>query len=209
MAMIVLGAAIVLLGIADAVLIGIEVPVGPTHDAIILVAAGWFSVTIGCVTKYARNDIRVPFLLTGLSAGCWSMAASEGVARLIVENWAFVLAFALAQGPIVKILIYKTYGGWMRSQVVSHMKKAGALNGHKARIATRLASQLPIEESAVYAIQASSIATVLFMNELKFTVNSATTAAFLCATVTGALFYTYHSSVEEIRAFRKNPKDFF
>ena len=209
MVMIALGVAIILLGIADAILIRIGLPVGPTHDAIILVVSGLFFVTIGFVTNYTRGDVKTAFLLSGLSVGCWSVVTSEMVARLIVENWTFVLAFALAQGPIVRICIYKTYGGWVRSQAVSHMKKAKSLNDHQTRIAKRLVSQLPIEESAVYAIQASAIATALFMNELGFTANSATTAAFLCAAGAGTLFYTYHSSVEEIRVFLKRPKDFF
>ena len=207
--MIALGVVIILLGIADAILIRIGLPIGPAHDAIILVVSGLFFVTIGFVTKYARSDVSIAFLLSGLSVGFWSVVTSEMVARLIVQNWTFVLAFALAQSPIVKIGIYKTYGGWVRSQVLSYMKKAGSLNDHKTKIAKRLVSQLPIEESAVYAIQASAIATALFMNELGFTVNSATTAAFLCAAGVGALFFANHSSVEEIRAFHKRPKDFF
>ena len=207
--MIVLGVVIILLGIADAILIRVGLPIGPTHDAIILVVSGLLFVAIGFVKKYARSDVAIAFLLSGLSVGCWSIVTSEMVARLIVQNWAFVLAFALAQGPIVKIGIYKIYGGWVRSQVLSYMKEAGSLNDHKTKIAKRLISQLPIEESAVYAIQASAIATALFMNELGFTVNAATTAAFLCAAIVGALFYTNHPSVEEMRAFRKNQKDFF
>ncbi len=199
MATITLGVAIILLGVADAVLIRTGFPVGPTHDSIILIVAGCLFATFGFVKRYARDDIRIPFLLSGVSVGIWSMAVTEIVARLIVENWAFVLAFALAQGPIVKIFIYKTYGGWVRSTVVNHMKDVGSLNEHKTRIARRLVSQLPIEESAIYAIQASAITTALFINEFGFTVNSATTAAFLCATATGTLFYTFHSSVEEVR----------
>ncbi len=209
MVMIALGAVIVLLGITDAVLIWRGIPIVPTHDSMILVVAGGLFATIGIVGKQASRDINVPFMLLGVSVGWWSIISSEVVARLIVENWTFVLAFALAQGPIVKICIYKTYGGWVRSKVLTHMKDSKSLNDHKTRIATRLISKLPIEESAVYAIQASAIATALFMNEFGFTVNSATTAAFLCATAIGTLFYTFHPSVEKIRAFDDKPKEFF
>ena len=204
-----LGVAVFLLGVADAVLIWMGLPIGPPHDAIILVFAGSFFVIVGLVKKYARDDIKISFILAGASVAVWSSLASVMVARLIVENWYFVLAAALAQSPIVKICIYKTYGDRLRSIVVDRMKEVGPLNDHKTRIAKRLASQLPVEESAVYAIQASAIATAVFMNELGFTANSATTAASIFATITGTVFYTFHSGVEEMRAFRENPRDFF
>lgn len=207
--LIVFGAIVVILGIADAALIRIGFTFGPTHDSIILVVAGFAFVAVGLVAQYLRDEIRIPFVLAGASVGIWSAVVTELVARLIVENWYFVLAVALAQGPIVRIAIYNTYGGLVRSIVVDRMKDAMSLNPHKVRIAARLASQLPIEESAVYATQTSAIATALFMNELGFTVNSATTAAFLCAAAIGTLSYTFHAGVKEMRAFRENPRDFF
>ena len=209
MIMTILGIIVILIGVADALLIALGFPVAPVHDAAIIMVGGLGFIAIAAIRKYTSDDFKIPFFLLGISVGLWSFATSELVAQLIVENWAVVLALALAQGPIVKILIYKTYGSWFRTQALEYMKKAGSLNDHKTKIAKRLVSQLPVEESAVYSIQASAIATALFMNEFGFSVNSATTAAFLCATVIGTVFYTLHPSVNEIREFRKTPKEFF
>ncbi len=209
MFMIIIGVLIILLGLADAMLIALGLPVAPTHDAIIIVASGMMSVGIGLVRMKTGDSIRLPFLLAGVSTGFWAMVTSELVARMIVEDWVFVLAFALVQGPIVKIGINRLYGSLFRAKVVQYMKAEGSLNPHKTRIANRLVKDLPIEESAVYAISASAVATALFMNELNLTVNSATTAAFICSAAIGTVFYTFHPSVEDIRMFHKNPKEFF
>lgn len=209
MIMIVLGTIAILIGVADVLLITWGIPVVPVHDAAIIIVGGLFSIAIAAIRKYTSDDFQIPFFLFGLSVGPWSFATSELVAQLIVENWAVVLALALAQGPIVNILIHKTYGSWFRTQALSYMKKEGSLNDHRTRIAKRLVNRLPVEESAVYSIQASAVATALFMNEFGLTINSATTAAFLCATIIGAVFYTLHPSVDEIREFRKTPKEFF
>ena len=209
MIIIIVGLVVILFGIADAVLIAFNVPVGPVHDAVIIVASGALLVGIGLVRMKTNDSIRITVLLAGVSTGCWAIAASELVARMIVENWTFVLAFALVQGPIFKIGINRLYGSRFRAKVVRYMKEEGALNSHKTRIANRLVKDLPIEESAGYAISASAVATALFMNEFNLTVNSATTAAFICATTIGTAFYAFHPSVDEIRMFHKNPKGFF
>ena len=125
MIMIIVGVVIILLGIADAVLIALDVPVAPMHDAIIIVTSGTLFVGIGLVRMKTGDSIKLPFLLAGVSTGCWAIVTSELVARMIVENWAFVLAFALVQGPIVKIGINRLYGSLFRAKVVQHMKAEG------------------------------------------------------------------------------------